>query len=132
MRWRRFAWLVGAFGIAVVVLLLLSVVPVPRTFTKSYANVPGPGPSVDCNVVGFPRGAMVNIHWTAVPPTPLITVWSCTPGSNTSWHYTGEDSARFVSNGGVYEFSASCTDQTPSCVWLNITGTYTSPLLVWP
>lgn len=132
-RRRRVTAIAGGAAAAAVILLVLSFVPVSRSFAFS-SEVLGPY-FPQCSGLQIPRGAVVAFHWVAPTAVSVFEVWNCATGTGVYVIDASQNgSGSFVSAGGTYAFGAGCLlgVQPLECIPANVTGSYTSPLLVWP
>ena len=119
-------------GIAVAVFLLLTLAPVSHSFEVRFGVLSDLSP---CKGPSFPDGVTVTFRWTSSPPSAGIGVWSCSSAAPVAVQFLSNDSGRFVSDGGAYDFGAMCPDVhpvPPVCPWANVTGTYLAPLIGLP
>lgn len=112
-------------GVAAATLLVLTLVPVPRTFTMHGAAIYDL--QTTCPGIDTTRGTAVNFHWSAGGPTYFYVV--CCSANRAIYQANGtQGSGSFVSVGGVYEFGSACPGPGP-CYPADVYGTYTGPLL---
>ena len=113
-------------AIVVATFLVLVLVPVPQHFTMNGAAIYDP--NTTCTGIYATQGTTVNFHWSAPSPITFFVV-GCSinqvvyEGNGTS------GSGAFVSTGSVYQFGAGCPGPVP-CVPADVSGSFTSPLLV--
>ncbi|MGA8424779.1 MAG: hypothetical protein WB778_06615 [Thermoplasmata archaeon] len=113
-------------GVAVATFLVLVLVPVPQHFSMRGAAIYDL--QMTCSGIYATQGTTVSFHWSA-PSSIYFFVVSC-PANQGVYEGNGTiGSGSFVSTGSVYEFGASCPGSTP-CVPADVSGSYTSPLLV--
>ena len=129
-RKRRIAVAGIAAGIAVATFLVLVLVPVPQHFTMHGAAIYDPNTSCAVgysNTIDTTIGTSVNFHWSA---PSSITFFAVKCSSTYDVPYVGNGtsgSGTFISDGGVYQFGASCPEG--SCVAADVSGSYTGPIL---
>lgn len=119
-----------AVGITAVVISSLILVPVPQHFVIQGAAIYDPNTSC---ALGFPNtidttsGTSVNFHWSAASSITFFAV-KCYSIYDVPYIGNGTGgSGTFVSQGGVYQFGASCPEGP--CVAADVSGSYTGPVL---
>lgn len=128
---RRRVTIVGVAGaIAAATFLVLVLVPVPQHFLMRGVAIYDP--NISCavgysNTIDTTAGTSVNFHWSA-PSSIVFFVVKCNSIYNVPYIGNGTGgSGTFISEGGVYQFGASCPEG--SCVPADVAGSYTGPLL---
>lgn len=114
--------------VAISVLLLIFVMPIPHGFTliESYS-----GDMYRCvgrTTVSIPSGDEVTFEWST-PSNVSFGVWNCTAGYVFLQENGTSGTGSFVSAGGAYGFTSLCGGILPSCAPANVTGAYSGPFL---
>lgn len=112
-------------AIAVATLLVLTLVPIPQTFSMHGAAVYDL--ETTCTGIDTTRGTNVNFHWSASGWT-YFSVGSCSSNQLVYEANGTQGSGSFIANGGVYEFGSDCPGSGP-CYPADMAGTFTGPLL---
>jgi hypothetical protein len=119
-----------AVGVTAAVISALVLVPVPQHFTMHGAAIYDPNTSCAVgysNTIDTTIGTSVNFHWSA---PSWITFFAVKCNSIYDVPYVGNGSSgsgTFISEGGVYQFGASCPEG--ACVAADVSGSYTGPVL---
>ena len=126
---RRWVWVVATVATVggVSALVILSYLPVPRSFTMHDVGVYDL--ETTCSGILTIKGTSVTFQWWA-PRSIEFGAWSCS-ANHIVYEANGTNgSGTIVSIGGAYEFGTICAPG-PSCVLANVSGTYTGPWLEW-
>lgn len=121
---RRRRFVIGiSVGVAVATFLVLTLVPIPHTFSLQGAVIPD---VYSCTGLAPAQGTTVSFHWSAGGIT-YFGVVSCSSGQVVYRANGTQGSGAFVSDGGMYDFGSLCP--SGPCNPSDVAGTYTGPLL---
>ena len=117
------------FGlVAVSILLLLFVMPIPHRFSITESASEDLYQCEGRTTISIPSGDEVTFDWST-PSNVSFGVWNCTAGYVFLEQNGTNGAGSFVSTGGAYGFTSLCGGYFPSCPPANVTGTYSGPLL---
>lgn len=113
-----------SLGIVVATVLVLTLVPIPQTFSMHNAVIPD---LYSCTGLRPTQGTTVNFHWSTAGFTDFYVV-SCSVNEAVYQANGTQGTGSFVSDGGMYDFGSGCPGPG-SCYPAEVTGSYTGPLL---